>query len=460
MDTITAPLAQTHAARASTAFLTDHYELTMLQSALSSGLGQRRAVFEVFARKLPTGRRFGVVSGMSRLMDLIRDFRFGPEELAHLASKGVVDAVTRSWLADYQFTGSIDGYQDGEVYFPSSPILTVEATFAEAVLLETLILSVLNHDCAIAGAASRMVIAAGDRPLLEMGGRRAHEQAAVDCARVAYSMGFSATSNLEAGRRYGVPTRGTSAHAFTLGHAAFGGGEVEAELSAFRAQVAAFGPGTTLLVDTFDTERGIRHAVEVAGSGLGAVRIDSGDLALEARRARTLLDSLGATSTKVVVTGDLDEHSISALADAPVDLYGVGTSLVTGSGAPTASMVYKLVAIAEDDSPTSGLRPVAKNAAGKASHGGRKFSLRRLDEDALAISEEVALDLPSYRQDVAGAAPSRLLQVPMMRRGEKIYSPTLDEVRHHHTNVLAELPAQARDIAPGSAVIPTNLTGL
>jgi nicotinate phosphoribosyltransferase len=181
-----------------------------------------------------------------------------------------------------------------------------------------------------------MTTAAGDRPCLEMGTRRTHEEAAVAAARAAYVAGFAGTSNLAAGARHGIPTIGTAAHAFTLVH--------DDERAAFEAQVAALGAGTTLLVDTYDVTQGVRTAVEVAGPGLGAVRLDSGDLLEQAHAVRAQLDALGATGTRIVVTSDLDEYAIAALAAAPVDSYGVGTSLVTGSGAPTAGMVYKLVA--------------------------------------------------------------------------------------------------------------------
>src|SRR5215213_7077575 len=317
------------------ALLTDRYELTMVAAALADGTADRDCVFELFARRLPHGRRYGVVAGTGRLLEELPYFCFGEAELAALRDQGITDKRLLEWLADFRFTGDIDGYAEGDFYFPGSPVLTVRAPFAEGVLLETLALSVLNHDSAIASAAARMVAAACERPCIEMGSRRAHEEAAVAAARAAYMVGFATSSNLEAGRRYGVPTSGTSAHAFTLLH--------DDEESAFRAQVATLGVGTTLLVDTYDVEQGIRTAVEVAGTELGGIRLDSGDLPTLATHARDLLDSLGATRTRIVVTSDLDEYAISGLMAAPVDRYGVGTSLVTGSGAPTAGMVYKLV---------------------------------------------------------------------------------------------------------------------
>jgi len=357
----------------------------MLRAALKSGAAYRQATFEVFTRSLPAGRRYGVVAGIGRLLAAIADFRFGSDELSLLVGDGTIDEATADWLTSYRFTGDIHGFAEGEPYLPGTPVLVVEGTFAECVLLETLTLSVLNHDSAIAAAGARMVQAAGDRPLIEMGSRRTHEEAAVAAARAAYLVGFAATSNLEAARRWGVPTAGTAAHAFTLVH--------ETERAAFDAQVATLGPGTTLLVDTYDTPEGIEAAVAAAGPGLGAVRIDSGDLAAGVRAARAQLDALGATGTRIIVTGDLDEHGIARLAGVPAAGYGVGTSLVTGSGAPTAGFVYKLV---EVDG-----RPVAKTSVGKATRGGRKEVLRRHDAGGVAV---VDLVVPvGYRPGGSGA---------------------------------------------------------
>ncbi|WP_181808000.1 nicotinate phosphoribosyltransferase, partial [Streptomyces shenzhenensis] len=347
----------------STALFTDQYELTMLQAALKAGTAERRSVFEVFTRRLPEGRRYGVVGGTGRVLDAVENFRFDADVLRFLKERNIVDGPTLEWLAGYRFGGDIWGYPEGEVYFPGSPVMRVEGSFAECVLLETVILSILNHDSAIAAAASRMSSAAGDRPLIEMGARRTHELAAVAASRAAYVGGFATTSDLAAGFRYGIPTVGTSAHAFTLLH--------DHERDAFRAQVDSLGRGTTLLIDTYDVAEAVRTAVEVAGPELGAVRIDSGDLLLVAHRVRQQLDELGARDTKIVVTSDLDEYAIASLAAAPVDAYGVGTQLVTGSGHPTCSMVYKLVARAESADPKAPLVPVAKKSSGgKTSVGG------------------------------------------------------------------------------------------
>ena len=424
-----------------TALLTDHYELTMLQAALHSGAAQRRSVFEVFARHLPHGRRYGVVAGTGRVLDAIERFRFGPSDLTFLSDGGIVDETTLRYLSEYRFSGNVWGYPEGDCYFPGSPILVVEGAFAEAVVLETVILSILNHDCAIASAASRMVTAAGGRPLIEMGSRRTHEEAAVAAARAAYLAGFTSTSNLAARRRYGVPSTGTSAHAFTLVH--------DSERDAFAAQVSSLGAGTTLLVDTYDVPRAVRTAVSVAGPSLGAIRIDSGDLAESARAARAELDSLGATGTHIIVTGDLDEYSIAALAAAPVDGYGVGTSLVTGSGAPTAALVYKLVARSDD---SGGMSPVAKRSVGKPGRGGRKWAVRRRSEAGLAQAELVSTVPPEIPPHDRG------LLAPLMRDGSVVAPTDVEAARDWHRTAMAELPSYALQLSRGYPAIPTVFT--
>jgi len=422
---------------ASTALLTDHYELTMLQAALQAGTAHRRAVFELFPRRLPEGRRYGVVAGVGRALDALERFRFDDEVLAVL--EDVVDRPTLEWLASYRFTGDVWGYAEGETYFPYSPVLTVEATFAEAVLLETVLLSIYNHDSAIASAASRMTRAAGDRPCIEMGSRRTHEEAAVAAARAAYVAGFATSSNLAARQRYGVPTAGTSAHSFTLLH--------DSEEEAFRAQVESLGKGTTLLVDTYDIAEAVRLAVEVAGPDLGAVRLDSGDLGTLAHRVRAQLDSLGATSTRIIVTSDLDEFAIASLAAAPVDGYGVGTELVTGSGHPTSGFVYKLVA-REDDTGT--MISVAKKSQDKISIGGRKYALRRRDPHGVAEAEVIGIGTPPVDD-----GDDRPLLVPLVRDGVVVGREPLDDARSRHQRSRDELPIAAQQMSRGEAVIET-----
>jgi nicotinate phosphoribosyltransferase len=422
----------------STALLTDKYELTMLAAALHDGTAHRRATFEVFARRLPEGRRYGVVAGTARFVEALAQFTFDHDALSGLA--GFLDDTTLAYLTDFRFRGDVDGYVEGELYFPGSPVLSVHGSFAECVLLETLVLSIFNHDTAIASAAARMVSAAGDRSLIEMGSRRTHEQAAVAAARAAYLAGFAGTSNLEAQRTYGVPSLGTSAHAFTLLHTDEHGPD---EKAAFRAQVDALGVGTTLLVDTYDITTGVANAVEVAGPNLGAVRIDSGDLGVLARQVREQLDSLGATKTRIVVSGDLDEFSIAALRAEPVDSYGVGTSVVTGSGAPTASMVYKLVEV-------DGL-PVEKRSSRKQSHGGRKQAVRTHKSTGTILEEIVH----PYGRPVD--EEGRRLTVEFVRDGEQVFDFDLESARKQVKRGLHSLPWDGLALSRGEPAIPTRM---
>jgi len=429
------------------ALLTDRYELTMIDAALADGRALRPSVFELFARRLPTGRRYGVVAGTGRLLELLQEFRFGARELAFLKREHVVSDATLDWLEAYRFSGSIRGYAEGELYFPGSPVLVIEASFAEAVVLETLALSVFNYDSAVASAAARMVSAAEGRPLAEMGSRRTGERSAVAAARAAYIAGFGATSNLEAGREWGIPTMGTAAHAFTL--------LFDSEEDAFRAQVAAMGVGTTLLVDTYDIPTAVETAVRVAGPSLGAVRIDSGDLGVVVREVRAQLDSLGAVNTRITVTNDLDEHAIAALRSAPVNSYGVGTSLVTGSGSPAAGMVYKLVAHLDGpDASTAGWLPVGKKSDGKATVGGRKQPVRTL-RDGIAVAEDIYVEDPPV-----DASVGRPLLVDLMLDGSPIEAHLgtagVAAARAHHAAVMAELPAQALSLSRGEPAIPTR----
>lgn len=406
----------------------------MLQAALRSGKAERRCVFEVFTRQLPSGRRYGVVAGTGRVLEAIRDFSFGEPELAYLEANSVVDKATLDWLANYRFSGNVSGYREGELYFGHSPILTVEGSFAEAVILETVILSILNYDSAVAAAAARMKSVAANRRLIEMGSRRAHEDAAVAAARAAYIAGFDATSNLAAGALYGIETTGTSAHAFTLLH--------DTEEQAFEAQLASMGNETTLLVDTYDVKNAVNTAVRLTGGKIRAVRLDSGDLATSAVEVRRQLDDLGATQTKITVTSDLDEYTIAALAIAPIDSYGVGTSLVTGSGFPTAGFVYKLVAHTDNGDWVD----VAKTSKLKTNRGGKKIA-SRLVEGGIAKSEIISAELQIGRP----------LQVPMIIAGQLDQSMIglqgAAKAREHHKLAVAELPAGSQRLSRGEPAL-------
>ena len=437
--------------RPSTALLTDKYELTMIDAALQTGHAERQSVFEVFGRRLPAKRRYGVVAGIARALDAVDRFRFARPEMDFLAAHTDLAPRTLEFLGDYRFTGSIEGYPEGECFFPGSPLLTVTGTFAEAVLLETVLLSILNHDCAVAAAASRMTSAAHGRPCLEMGARRAQEDAAVAAARAAVVAGFAGSSLLEAGRSYGIDTIGTAAHSFTL--------LFDSEEDAFDAQIARLGPATTLLVDTYDVALGVERAVAAArraGGELGAVRLDSGDLIAQAFTVRAQLDALGATSTRITVTSDLDEYAIAALGAAPVDSYGVGTQVVTGSGHPTAGLVYKLVARAD----TSGTwQSVAKKSSSKVSIGGRKFAGRVLSGGH--ADTELVLATPDRQRAHARFARdgARPLQVPLVESGEinddHRDAGALARARERHERARAELPYAAWRLSEGEPGIAT-----
>ena len=420
----------------SPALLTDKYELTMLAAALRDGTAHRRVTFEVFTRRLPDGRRYGVLAGTGRFLAALGDFVFDEAALASVSP--FLDETTLAYLRDFRFRGDLDGYREGELYFPNSPVLSITGTFAECVLLETLVLSILNHDSAVAAAAARMVTAADGRPLIEMGSRRTHEQAAVAAARACYLAGFAGTSNLEAARRYGVPALGTSAHAFTMLHTTADGPD---ERAAFRAQVDTLGVDTTLLVDTYDVHDGVANAIAVAGPGLGAVRIDSGDLGVLARQVRNQLDALGALKTRIVVSGDLDEYSIAALRAEPVDTYGVGTSVVTGSGAPTAGMVYKLVEV-------DGM-PVRKRSSRKQSQGGRKAAVRLAKPSGTVVEELIGL---AANPPAAGVR----LTVPLVRDGEVLAPADLGAARALVAGGLRSLPWEGLALSHGDPAIPTR----
>ena len=427
-----------------TAFFTDHYELSMVDAARQSGLAERNSVFEVFARNLPANRRYGVVAGTSRLLDAISKFRFTGEQLKFLQHRQVVSTETLDWLTSFEFQGSIRGYAEGELFFPGSPILCVEGEFQEVVILETLILSVLNYDCAVASAASRMVHAAQGTPLIEMGSRRIGEHSAIAAARAAFISGFQASSNLEAGLRFGIPTMGTSAHSFTLLH--------DSEEDAFEAQLGTMGIGTTLLIDTYDIESGVKKAIEVAGPELGAVRIDSGDLPTVVQQVRNQLDSLGARQTRIIVTNDLDEFSITELRNKPVDAYGVGTSVVTGSGSPTMGLVYKLVA---RNSSEGKLEPVAKRSPRKESMGGRKEAYRLL-RNGTATEERI-----SSTGSIEEAGESRFLITDFLKEGRRVAEApeekVLDSARSRHKLSISELPESGLNLESGEPAIKTTI---
>ena len=436
----------------SPAMMTDMYEYTMLDAALKDGTANRKCVFEIFTRHLPEGRRYGVVAGTGRILDALERFHLDDDDLRFLSDRKIVSAETIAWLERFHFSGSVKGYREGEMFFPNSPVLQVEGTFGECTLLETLLLSILNYDCAVASAASRMVTAAKDRPCMDMGGRRTNEWSAVAASRAAVVGGFQGTANLLAAQLYGLKAIGTAAHCFTLVH--------DSERDAFISQIDALGRNTTLLVDTYNIEEAVKTAVEVAGPELGGVRIDSGDLAALAQRVRNQLDALGATNTKITVTNDLDEYALAALQTAPVDSYGVGTRLVTGSGAPTCALVYKLT---ERENADGVMQPVAKKSKDKATVPGRKLAFRSYEYN-LADCEHV---ISGAEDQLAAFRPEegwKDLLVDFVDHGQIDATwqghDAIMAAHDYRAQALAELPITAQSLMRGEPVIPTETTVL
>ncbi|MEO9181361.1 MAG: nicotinate phosphoribosyltransferase [Acidimicrobiales bacterium] len=423
---------------APSSLLIDRYELSMLEGALSSGIIDATATFEVFTRSLANGYRYGVLGGTGRLVDELTSFRFDEPTISWLVANRIVGPKLASYLADYRFEGDVFGYLEGEVFTARSPVLRIEGRFAD-IVLETLALSILNYDSGIATKATRVLRAAGGRSLIEMGSRRTNEVAGVVAARAAYIAGFDATSNLAAGLLYGVPTAGTASHAFILAHAT--------ERVAFETQVAVQGSATTLLVDTFDTEVGTLLALDVAGPGLGAIRIDSGDMVNSSQRSRKLLDERGATNVKITLTGDLDEFAIAELLarEAAVDTFGVGTKLVSGYAPP--GFVFKLVAIRDGEA----MRSVAKRSIGKLSTGGAKDAYR-LTSGGFPTEFIVARDVPyELPPDV------RTLSHHLFGSGEPLVDTSAGVAKAHAALATSELPLEAFDLWDHSPVLTTTI---
>jgi nicotinate phosphoribosyltransferase len=378
----------------SPALLTDRYQLTMLAAYAREGLADRPAVFELFARRLPPQRRYLVSAGLGRALPLLQGLRFTEEDLVWLSADPVLgpalrQPAVRKVFEDFRFRAKVWAIPEGRICFPGEPLVRVEGTLAEGQLVETLLLSIVNHDVRVASKCARIVQAADGRPCLEFGSRRTHEIAAVAAARSAYLAGFSSTSNEAAARLYGIPVAGTMAHAYLLAHAADEG--EDGETTAFSAFADTFEVPMTSLVDTFDTQRGIRRAAEAVGERLSGVRIDSGDLGALARDARTILDGAKLTKTKVVVSDDLDEGKIAALLamGAPIDAFGVGTMAVSPPDHPSLGAVYKLVAMADK---SGNLTAVQKRAGGKGSHAAPKqvFRANGTLHDLVALTTEPA----------------------------------------------------------------------
>ncbi len=419
----------------SPALLTDRYQLTMLAAYAESEHAGRRAVFELFVRRLPSSRRFMLACGVGRALPLLDGLTFSQEALARFARDPVLGPAlsrprVRTLFEGFRFSARVFAVPEGRVVFPGEPLVRVEGTLAEAQLVETLLLSIINHDTRIASKCARIVLAARGRPCLEFGTRRTHEQAAVDAARAAYIAGFAATSNEEAGRRWGIPVAGTMAHSFVLAHAADDGEDGESR--AFSNYSTLFDGETTCLVDTFDPLRGVDRAVEAVGARLRGVRLDSGELATLARGARERLDHGGLGGASVVLSDDLDEQKIAALLDggAPASAFGVGTMAVATPDAPSLGAVYKLVAL---EDARGALVAVQKRAPGKGSSAGPKQVHRRGFDDVLGLATE-PLDGEPLLVEVLGPGAS--------------YDASVDAARARARAELASLPESLASLAP------------
>ena len=423
---------------ADAALLTDLYELTMAAAFLREGINGT-ATFSLFVRRLPPERGFLVAAGLEDVLEFLRDFRFSTDALAYLRTLGRFEPGFLDYLAALRFTGEVRAVREGTVIFADEPLLEVTGPLIEAQIVETAVIHFCHLQTVQASKAARSVLAAGGRTLAEFGLRRTHGMdAGMKAARAAFMTGFDSTSNVLAGRTYGIPLSGTMAHSFV---SAF-----SRELDAFEAYARAFPDSAVLLLDTYDTVAAAGLAVEVArrlaaeGHGLAGVRLDSGDLAVLSREVRRVLDGGGFPDVPILVSGGLDEHDIAALLaeGAPIDAFGIGTRLNVSADAPSLDMVYKLVRLDGRD--------VLKLSPGKETWVGRKQVLRRVDADGRLAGDALALEEEPVPADAVG------LLEPVMRGGALVRPhTTVAELRAHCAGQLRSLPdglRRLRDAAP------------
>ncbi|MFZ1908103.1 MAG: nicotinate phosphoribosyltransferase, partial [Burkholderiales bacterium] len=385
------------------ALLTDLYQLTMLKSYFELDM-QQTAVFEFFVRKLPSTRNFLLAAGLEQALEYLENLRFSAQELSWLAARPGFESRFIDWLDALRFTGDVDAMPEGTPFFPDEPILRVAAPLPQAQLVETRLVALMHFSSLIASKAARCVLAAPGKLLVDFGLRRAHgAEAGLLAARAAYLAGFGGTATVLAGERFGIPLYGTMAHSYIEAH--------DSESAALANFARGHPDNTTLLIDTYDTEVGARKVVELAphlkdeGIDIKAVRIDSGDLAAHARKVRAILDAGGCGAIRIFASGGLDENDLERLASAPIDGFGIGTSLTTSSDAPALDCAYKLVEYAG----------VArrKRSEGKANWPGRKQVFRSAASDVLALESE--------------RRPGAPLLVPALRGGKRVApAPTLE----------------------------------
>lgn len=430
---------------------TDLYQLTMAAGYFHCGMAGKVATCEMFVRRLPKPRRFLVAMGVERVLEYLEHLRFTDDQIAYLKTvPALADAMTKDFcdfLRELRFRGDAWAMPEGTLFAANEPVMRISAPIIEAQLVETFMLSVINHATTVASKAARVVIAAKGAQLMEFGTRRTHHEAAVDAARAACAVGFQGTSNVEAGMRFGLPVLGTAAHMWTMAH--------DSEQESFENYVRVFPNASILLIDTYDTVRGAERAAAAAREKLKGVRLDSGDLGALSKAVRAVLDGAGLTSAKIVASGDLNEYKIAALIEsgAPIDIYGVGTDLVTSVDAPALGGVYKLVAI--DGTP------IAKFSEGKATLPGPHQVYRYYDEqgeidhDIIALADEDPAAL--------GETPSSSPGVPLLRHviegGERKIGPeSLETIRARAAKELQRLPKGVRALEPGEPVLGARIS--
>jgi nicotinate phosphoribosyltransferase len=408
---------------------TDLYQLTMLASYFHQGRHEEHAVCEMFVRRLPRNRRFLVVAGLERALSYLEGLRFHDDQIELLKTvPGLKKAMTQpfvEYLRGFRFTGDVHAMPEGTIAFENEPLLRVEAPLGQAQLIETFLLSTINHATMIASKAARVVLALQGRPALEFGTRRTHPDAAVDVARAAYIAGFEASSNVEAFDRFRVPARGTMAHMYIMASGS--------ERDAF-AHYAQLFDHSTYLVDTYDTIEGVKNALDAAGAKVSSVRLDSGDLASLSREVRTLLKARGREDVKIVVSSDLDEYEIQKLLkEGDFDVAGVGTRIATSDDAPSLGGVYKLVQIGD--------RPVAKLSESKTTYPGAHQVYRHEKGGVFSFDHLGLVKEPSF--EFVDTTP---LLVPAMRGGRPLHKEDIHDMRARCREQLAKLPAAVKQI--------------
>ena len=418
---------------------TDLYELTMMQGYFKNNKTDY-ATFDFFFRKLPKNRGYLLVAGLEQLCYYLKNLKFRKEHVEFLASKGFDDDFL-DWLKRFKFQGTVYAMPEGTLTFPNEPVVRITAPLIEAQLLETFVINTMMFQTMVATKASRMWLVAKGKPLIDFGSRRAHGvDAGIKAARASYIGGFDGTSNVLAGKLFGIPIFGTMAHSWIQSY--------EDELLAFREYVKVYGEKSILLIDTYDTLQGARHAAEVSlelkrkvGKHIRGIRLDSGDVAKLSKKVRKVLDSKGLKDVKIFVSSGLDEYKIKEILSkkSPVDGFGVGTKLVTSKDAPAIEGVYKLVEVGKKDR----MRPIMKLSEGKITLPGRK-QVWRIERRGKYVKDVIGLD----GEKVEG----RKLLVKVFEEGKLVYRfQKLEEIREKALKELERLPERYKRIIRPSA---------